>query len=152
MGFARTSTLYVARITTLPLASSAEVPSGACVFAIGGRQFTHRIQLLRSISVEQRIASMHVSSTSHRVFLQQQEQNLVTLSVSVFQFFALDHLAFLDADESLRLYDISAGHEVESLNLSTTQICYNSSAFKALAIGGKVSEALVCHSPFNMMN
>ncbi|KAM7542248.1 hypothetical protein Aperf_G00000011476 [Anoplocephala perfoliata] len=116
LGFARISTFYVARITTSPLTSSAEVPSGACVFGIGGRQFMHRIQLLRSISIEQRIVSMH--------------------------FFTLDHLAFLDAEESLRLYDVSTDQEVESLNLSTTQICYNSSAFKALAIGGKVSEAL----------
>ncbi|VDN96058.1 unnamed protein product [Rodentolepis nana] len=120
LGFARTSTLYISRITTRPLSSSVEVPSGACVFSIGGHQFVHRIQLIRSISVEQSIVSMH--------------------------FFTLEHIAFLDAEEILRVYDLSVGQEVESLNLSTIQICYNSTAFKAVVIGGKVSEALACAS------
>nr|CDS27388.1 vacuolar protein sorting associated protein 8 [Hymenolepis microstoma] len=120
LGFARTSTLYISRITTRPLTSSDEVPSGAHVFTIGGHQFMHRIQLIRSISVEQRIVSMH--------------------------FFTLEHIAFLDTEEILRVYDLSVEQEVESLNLSTTQICYNSTAFKAVVIGGKVSEALACAS------
>ena len=43
----------------------------------------------------------------------------------------------------LRLYDVPTEQEVETFNLSTTQICYNTIAFKAVAIGGTVSEALV---------
>lgn len=61
------------------------------------------------------------------------------------QFFTLDHLAILDSEEILRLYDISIEQEVESFNLTIVEICYNSSAFKALAIGGTVSEALASH-------
>ncbi|VDK35902.1 unnamed protein product [Taenia asiatica] len=110
LGFARASTTHIARISTRPLGLHAEVPSSACVFSLSGRQFVHQFQLLRTISLDRRIVTLH--------------------------FFTLDHLAILDSEEMLRLYDVSTEQEVESFNLTTVEICYNSSAFKALAIGG----------------
>ncbi|KAL5108121.1 hypothetical protein TcWFU_008782 [Taenia crassiceps] len=120
LGFARASTIHLARISTCPLGPHAEVSSSTCVFSLSGRQFIHQFQLLRTISLDRRIVTLH--------------------------FFTLDHLAILDSEEILRLYDVSTEQEVESLNLTTIEICYNSSAFKALAIGGTVSEALACAS------
>ncbi|VDN13313.1 unnamed protein product [Dibothriocephalus latus] len=57
-----------------------------------------------------------------------------------------DHLAIVDSDEVLRLFEISTETEVEMQNLSSVQICYNSSSFKAVAIGGSVSQALASAS------
>ncbi|CDS37612.1 vacuolar protein sorting associated protein 8 [Echinococcus multilocularis] len=120
LGFARASTLYIARISTRSLSPHAEVPSDACVFGLRGRQFLHQFQLLRTISLDRRVVALH--------------------------FFTLDHLAILDSEEILRLYDVSTEQEVESLNLTTIEISYNSSAFKALTIGVTVSKALTCAS------
>ncbi|KAL5968115.1 hypothetical protein TSMEX_004137 [Taenia solium] len=110
LGFARASTIHIARISTRPIGLHAQVPSSAYAFSLSGRRFVHQFQLLRTISLERRIVTLH--------------------------FFTLDHLAILDSEEILRLYDVSTEQEVESLNLTTIEICYNSSAFKALAIGG----------------
>ncbi|VDM16770.1 unnamed protein product [Hydatigera taeniaeformis] len=120
LGFARGSTIHLARISTRPLDPHAEVSSGTYVFTFSGRQFIHQFNLLRTISLDRRIVTLH--------------------------FFTLDHLAILDSEEILRLYDVSTEREVESVDLTTVGIYYNSGAFKALAVGGTVSEALTCAS------
>ncbi|VDD79098.1 unnamed protein product [Mesocestoides corti] len=121
LGFARSSSLHIARITTRAVDHSRAVISPkSSIFSLNGKQFVFLFDVLRTISLDHRFVSLHV--------------------------FSLDYIAVLDSEEILRLIDLSTEQEVESFNMTSTQICYNSSAFKALAIGGAVSEALACAS------
>lgn len=51
------------------------------------------------------------------------------------------HLALLDTSENLRLVEVRTQHELEVLELASAGLVYSSAHFKALAVGGGVSEA-----------
>ncbi|KAI4471297.1 vacuolar protein sorting vps41 [Holotrichia oblita] len=51
------------------------------------------------------------------------------------------HLAILDISENLRLIEVRTQRELEILELTSAGLVYSSAHFKALAIGGGVSEA-----------
>ncbi|CAG9859597.1 unnamed protein product [Phyllotreta striolata] len=51
------------------------------------------------------------------------------------------HLAILDTSENLRLVEVRNQRELEILEVSNAGLVYNSAHFKALAVGGGVSEA-----------
>lgn len=51
------------------------------------------------------------------------------------------HLAILDTSENLRLVEVRSQRELEILEISSAGLVYNSAHFKALAVGGGVSEA-----------
>ncbi|XP_072393268.1 vacuolar protein sorting-associated protein 8 homolog [Diabrotica undecimpunctata] len=51
------------------------------------------------------------------------------------------HLAILDTSENLRLVEVRNQRELEILEISNAGLVYNSAHFKALAVGGGVSEA-----------
>lgn len=51
------------------------------------------------------------------------------------------HLAILDTSENLRLIEVRTQRELEILELTSAGLVYSSAHFKALAIGGGVSEA-----------
>ncbi|XP_057657195.1 vacuolar protein sorting-associated protein 8 homolog isoform X2 [Diorhabda carinulata] len=51
------------------------------------------------------------------------------------------HLAILDTSENLRLVEVRSQRELEILEISGAGLVYNSAHFKALAVGGGVSEA-----------
>lgn len=51
------------------------------------------------------------------------------------------HLALLDTSENLRLVEVRTQRELEVLELTDAGLVYSSAHFKALAVGGGVSEA-----------
>ncbi|RZC37353.1 vacuolar protein sorting-associated protein 8 -like [Asbolus verrucosus] len=51
------------------------------------------------------------------------------------------HLALLDTNENLRLVEVRTQRELEVLELASAGLVYSSAHFKALAVGGGVSEA-----------
>ncbi|EFA00812.1 vacuolar protein sorting-associated protein 8 homolog isoform X1 [Tribolium castaneum] len=51
------------------------------------------------------------------------------------------HLALLDTSENLRLVEVRTQRELEVLELASAGLVYSSAHFKALAVGGGVSEA-----------
>lgn len=51
------------------------------------------------------------------------------------------HLALLDTSENLRLVEVRTQRELEVLELAGAGLVYSSAHFKALAVGGGVSEA-----------
>lgn len=51
------------------------------------------------------------------------------------------HLAILDSSENLRLVEVRTQRELEVLEIASAGLVYNSAHFKALAVGGGVSEA-----------
>lgn len=51
------------------------------------------------------------------------------------------HLAILDTSENLRLIEVRSQRELEIVELTSAGLVYNSAHFKALALGGGVSEA-----------
>lgn len=51
------------------------------------------------------------------------------------------HLALLDTSENLHLVEVRTQRELELLELSNAGLVYGSAHFKALAVGGGVSEA-----------
>lgn len=51
------------------------------------------------------------------------------------------HLAVLDTSENLRLIEVRTQRELEVLELTNAGLVYSSAQFKALAVGGGVSEA-----------
>ncbi|XP_065161410.1 vacuolar protein sorting-associated protein 8 homolog [Atheta coriaria] len=51
------------------------------------------------------------------------------------------HLAIMDTSENLRLIEVRSQKELEMLELANAGLVYNSAHFKALAVGGGVSEA-----------
>jgi hypothetical protein len=51
------------------------------------------------------------------------------------------HLALLDTNENLRLVEVRTQRELEVLELANAGLVYSSAHFKALAVGGGVSEA-----------
>lgn len=67
LGFARASTIHIARISTHLLGPHAEVSSSACVFSLSGRQFIHQFQLIRTISLDRRIVTLHVCTVRLRL-------------------------------------------------------------------------------------
>ncbi|VDL92890.1 unnamed protein product [Schistocephalus solidus] len=126
--FGRSSTVYIAQLT---VCLSSETPRMS-IDSVEGQNTTgphkapvslqHPIQfdVLRTINFDYRMISLQCLGT--------------------------DHLAIVDSDEVLRLFEISTKTEVETKNISSVQMCYNSSSFKAVAIGGLVSEALASAS------
>lgn len=51
------------------------------------------------------------------------------------------HLALLDTSENLRLVEVRTQRELEVLEIASAGLVYSSAHFKALAVGGGVSEA-----------
>lgn len=51
------------------------------------------------------------------------------------------HLAILDTGENLRLVEVRTQRELEVLEVASAGLVYSSAHFKALAVGGGVSEA-----------
>lgn len=51
------------------------------------------------------------------------------------------HLALLDTSENLRLVEVRTQRELEMLEVASAGLVYSSAHFKALAVGGGVSEA-----------
>ncbi|XP_044759264.1 vacuolar protein sorting-associated protein 8 homolog [Coccinella septempunctata] len=57
------------------------------------------------------------------------------------QWLGSQHLALIDTSEILHLLDVRSQKELEVLELGNAELVYNSAHFKALALGGGVSEA-----------
>ncbi|XP_045462002.1 vacuolar protein sorting-associated protein 8 homolog [Harmonia axyridis] len=57
------------------------------------------------------------------------------------QWLGSQHLALIDTSENLHLLDVRSQKELEVLELASAELVYNSAHFKALALGGGVSEA-----------
>ncbi|KAL7059365.1 hypothetical protein AAHC03_013106 [Spirometra sp. Aus1] len=126
--FGRSSTLYIAQLSVCISSDSPKMsidsvevqnPTGLHKASISQHQ-PIQLNVLRTINFDHRMVSL--------------------------QCLGYDHLAIVDSDEILRLFEISTEAEVETQNLSSVQICYNSSSFKAVAIGGSVSAALASAS------
>ncbi|KAL3276254.1 hypothetical protein HHI36_020969 [Cryptolaemus montrouzieri] len=61
-------------------------------------------------------------------------------SISI-QWLGTQHLALIDTSENLHLLDVRSQKELEVIELESAELVYNSAHFKALAVGGCVSEA-----------
>ncbi|XP_060519247.1 vacuolar protein sorting-associated protein 8 homolog isoform X1 [Cylas formicarius] len=65
----------------------------------------------------------------------------LTYNITSLHWLGPRHLALLDDQENLRLVEVRTQRELEVLELSSAGLVYSSAHFKALAVGGGVSEA-----------
>lgn len=62
-------------------------------------------------------------------------------SLTSLHWLGTEHLGILDSSENLRLMEVRSQKELEVLELANVELVYSSAHFKALAVGGGVSEA-----------
>nr|XP_022909917.1 vacuolar protein sorting-associated protein 8 homolog [Onthophagus taurus] len=78
---------------------------------------------------------------SNRIRLSPLRQVQLPYNLSAMHWLGPRHLALLDTSENLRLVEVRTQKELEVLDLTNAGLVYSSAHFKALAIGGGVSEA-----------
>ncbi|KRT81032.1 hypothetical protein AMK59_5084, partial [Oryctes borbonicus] len=78
---------------------------------------------------------------SNRIRLSALRQVRLPYQLSALHWLGPRHLAILDTSENLRLVEVRTQRELEVLDLTNAGLVYSSAHFKALAIGGGVSEA-----------
>ncbi|KAK9877821.1 hypothetical protein WA026_020057 [Henosepilachna vigintioctopunctata] len=65
----------------------------------------------------------------------------LSYSFIAMEWLSMQHLALIDSRENLHLIDVRSEKELETVELENVELVYSSAHFKALAIGGGVSEA-----------
>ncbi|CAG9761725.1 unnamed protein product [Ceutorhynchus assimilis] len=119
---------------SLPLVSWQLVSIGKTfqpVLAWARGNFLHYARLITNFS----------SSSNNRIRLMPIRNVQLPYTVTALHWLGTRHLALLDTNENLRLIEVRTQRELELLELSSAGLVYSSAHFKALAVGGGVSEA-----------
>ncbi|KAL1516971.1 hypothetical protein ABEB36_000796 [Hypothenemus hampei] len=120
--------------TSLPLISWQLVSIGKTfqpVLAWARGNFLHYARLITNFS----------SSSNNRIRLMPLRNVQLPYILTALHWLGPRHLALLDTSENLRLIEVRTQRELELLELSSAGLVYGSAHFKALAVGGGVSEA-----------
>ncbi|XP_030753791.1 vacuolar protein sorting-associated protein 8 homolog [Sitophilus oryzae] len=120
--------------TSLPLISWQLVSIGKAfqpVLAWGRGNCLHYTRLITNFS----------SNSNNRIRLMPLRNVQLPYTLTALHWLGTRHLALLDTNENLRLIEVRTQRELELLELSNAGLVYNSAHFKALAVGGGVSEA-----------
>ncbi|KAH1010884.1 vacuolar protein sorting-associated protein 8 homolog isoform X1 [Dendroctonus ponderosae] len=81
------------------------------------------------------------SSSNNRIRLMPLRNVQLPYTLTALHWLGTRHLALLDTSENLHLVEVRTQRELELLELSNAGLVYGSAHFKALAVGGGVSEA-----------
>ncbi|XP_066148153.1 vacuolar protein sorting-associated protein 8 homolog isoform X1 [Euwallacea fornicatus] len=120
--------------TSLPLISWQLVSIGKTfqpVLAWARGNYLHYARLITNFS----------TSSNNRIRLMPLRNVQLPYTLTALHWLGTRHLALLDTSENLHLIEVRTQRELELLELSAAGLVYSSAHFKALAVGGGVSEA-----------
>ncbi|XP_050311616.1 vacuolar protein sorting-associated protein 8 homolog isoform X2 [Anthonomus grandis grandis] len=120
--------------TSLPLVSWQLVSIGKTfqpVLAWARGNYLHYARLITNFS----------TNSNNRIRLMPLRNVQLSYTLTALHWIGTRHLALLDTSENLHLVEVRTQRELELLELSGAGLVYGSAHFKALAVGGGVSEA-----------
>lgn len=105
-----------------------------------GRTFQPVLAWGRSNELNYTRVVLH-SSNPNRLRLLPLRNLQLNYTLTAIHWIGTRHLALLDINENLRLVEVRTQRELELIELGSAGLVYNSAHFKALAVGGGVSQA-----------